>query len=64
MVHLLGPSGQDIDCTSKDNDYNETRSTERNRYTIAQKISYVNYANLCMEEDLASMTTVADEACV
>ena len=35
--------------------------TGRNRYTISQKISYVNYAQLRMEEDLASMNTVADE---
>ncbi len=36
---------------------------ERNHYSIAQKISYVSYAKLLrhMEEDLASMTTVADE---
>ena len=34
---------------------------KRNRYTIAQRISYVNYAKLRMEEDLASMSTVADE---
>ena len=34
---------------------------ERKRYTIAQRISYVNYAKLRMEEDLASMSTVADE---
>ena len=34
---------------------------ECNRYTIAQKISYLNYAKLCMEEDLALMTMVTDE---
>jgi hypothetical protein len=34
---------------------------ERKRYTIAEKISYVNFAKLRMEEDLASMTTVTDE---
>ena len=33
----------------------------RNRYTIVQKITYVEYAQLRMEEDLASMNTVADE---
>jgi len=35
--------------------------TERNRYTILQKIAYVEYAQLRMKEDLASQNTVADE---
>jgi hypothetical protein len=30
-------------------------------YTIVQKITYVEYAQLRMEEDLASLTTVTDE---
>jgi hypothetical protein len=34
---------------------------ERNQYMIAQKIAYINYTMLRMEEDLASMCTVADE---
>ncbi len=37
---------------------------EHNLYTITQKIFFVIYAKLCMEEDLASMNTVADELCV
>ena len=35
--------------------------SERSHYTILQKIACVEYAQLCIEEDLASMNTVMDE---
>jgi hypothetical protein len=37
------------------------RGMVHNCYIIAQKISYINFVKLCMEEDLVSMNMVADE---
>ena len=34
---------------------------QRNRYTIRQKITIVQYAMVCMEEDLASMNDISSE---
>ena len=39
----------------------DERVMVHNRYTIAQKISYVNFVKLCMEEDLVLMNMVTDE---